>query len=496
MARRSGLEMKSWNSVFKYERNRREMYCTKCGKENPDGAKFCKYCGVRMEVRVVQKEGMKKSAGSVSKKWRYLIPAGIILALVTVVIAMVPGMENLRQEKGFAEGIEAERMHLGKKGYGKVPEIKEWMQQYGMYREYYDLLLRYQEDYGIGKKCVVRQYTTFLVGLCMAKLVDFDQDGCEELLLAYADSKVYGVSAESMPQYVIEIWGHTDNGIENLFQGEGYCNGGGIRTIFLAQDEGHSYIIEGAHADFEDIYVWGFEEDEFKEIHSLNAEDLYETYMIDDVPVTLERFQEESSKWLSMCEFYGLSRDEEEEERSLEELEETLKYLQNELKINKDGQKKDDGTKGESAAGVASLSYSAVYGPFVQDVNARFSEYNLYWLYDIDKNGIKELLVQEGNSEADSIYKMYTIQGEHSVYLGEIPGSHTAFYADEEGGEKDYIIKLNAHMGGETISHISIINGSVVEEVILSRDLSEGEDYYSNSYPLESKQVNDLSLLQ
>ena len=51
-------------------------------------------------------------------------------------------------------------------------------------------------------------------------------------------------------------------------------------------------------------------------------------------------------------------------------------------------------------------------------------------------------------------------------------------------------------MGGETISHISIINGSVVEEVILSRDLSEGEDYYSNSYPLESKQVNDLSLLQ
>ena len=105
MARRSGLEMKSWNSVFKYERNRREMYCTKCGKENPDGAKFCKYCGVRMEVRVVQKEGMKKSAGSVSKKWRYLIPAGIILALVTVVIAMVPGMENLRQEKGFAEEI-------------------------------------------------------------------------------------------------------------------------------------------------------------------------------------------------------------------------------------------------------------------------------------------------------------------------------------------------------------------------------------------------------
>ena len=104
--------------------------------------------------------------------------------------------------------------------------------------------------------------------------------------------------------------------------------------------------------------------------------------------------------------------------------------------------------------------------------------------------------MQEGNSEADSIYKVYTIQGEHSVYLGEIPGSHTAFYADEEGGEKDYIIKLNAHMGGETISHISIINGSVVEEVILSRDLSEGEDYYSNSYPLESKQVNDLSLLQ
>lgn len=33
----------------------------------------------------------------------------------------------------------------------------------------------------------------------MAKLVDFDQNGREELLLTYADSKAYDISAEACP---------------------------------------------------------------------------------------------------------------------------------------------------------------------------------------------------------------------------------------------------------------------------------------------------------
>ena len=51
-------------------------------------------------------------------------------------------------------------------------------------------------------------------------------------------------------------------------------------------------------------------------------------------------------------------------------------------------------------------------------------------------------------------------------------------------------------MGFEELSRIYIRNGHVEEEFMSSRELGINDEYYSNPYPLEYRDVTDLSLLQ
>ena len=81
------------------------------------------------------------------------------------------------------------------------------------------------------------------------------------------------------------------------------------------------------------------------------------------------------------------------------------------------------------------------------------------------------------------------------MYLGDISGFHTMFYADESGGSEDYIIQIQGHMGYETIYHVSIRDGAPYTEEISSRELAVDEEYYSNPYPLQMAKVTDKSLL-
>lgn len=148
---------------------------------------------------------------------------------------------------------------------------------------------------------------------------------------------------------------------------------------------------------------------------------------------------------------------------------------------------------------VTADTYLAEYGPII---DAAYSKYYdgiqvmNYYFYDIDKDGVKELLVQNGTCEADYTYQAYTIQNNKSKYLGEISGFHTMFYKDENGGKEKYIIQVQGYMMGETISHIEINNGKIESKEVSNRQLGQDEEYYSNSYPVESAETTDKSLLQ
>ena len=159
----------------------------------------------------------------------------------------------------------------------------------------------------------------------------------------------------------------------------------------------------------------------------------------------------------------------------------------------------DNQSSSKSSNSVTSDTYLAEYGPII---DAAYSKYYdgiqvmNYYFYDIDKDGVKELLVQNGTCEADYTYQAYTIQNNKSKYLGEISGFHTVFYKDENGGKERYIIQVQGYMMGETISHIEINNGKIESKEVSNRQLGQDEEYYSNSYPVESAETTDKSLLQ
>lgn len=151
-------------------------------------------------------------------------------------------------------------------------------------------------------------------------------------------------------------------------------------------------------------------------------------------------------------------------------------------------------------AGVSAETYTNVYGAILDqgyaDSTAGTLPFYLYSVYDIDKDGVKELLILAGTCEADYMYQVYTIENGTGKFLGEIPGGHSGLCADEEGGTQPYIIRLQAHMGYEVISHISIRDGALVSETVSEREVPADGEYYSNNYPLETADPADRSLLE
>ena len=184
----------------------------------------------------------------------------------------------------------------------------------------------------------------------------------------------------------------------------------------------------------------------------------------------------------------------------------TIKY--GELAAKAGSGAKDNGQNGSddledeasqsNSAGQATQSgseYQNLYGPLLDQVYATYGEYNDYYLYDIDKDGVKELLLQEGTCEADYMYQVYTIENGAAVYLGELSGGHTMFFEDTEGGNGSSILLMQAHMGYERISRVTLSNGSLSEEEISERELGAEEEYFDNGAPLPESAVTDRSLL-
>lgn len=182
----------------------------------------------------------------------------------------------------------------------------------------------------------------------------------------------------------------------------------------------------------------------------------------------------------------------------------TIKY--GELAVKDEEGSKDNSQKGSQAVDAQPNSLDSRIRAVARNIRIctvrcwiRFmqsmGEYNDYYLYDIDKDGVKELLLQEGTCEADYMYQVYTIENGEAVSLGELSGGHTMFFEDTEGGNGSSILRMQAHMGYERISRVTLSNGSLSEEEISERELGAEEEYFDNGAPLPEAAVTDHSLL-
>ncbi|MGM9520893.1 MAG: hypothetical protein ACI3VB_00255 [Oscillospiraceae bacterium] len=142
------------------------------------------------------------------------------------------------------------------------------------------------------------------------------------------------------------------------------------------------------------------------------------------------------------------------------------------------------------------------YGKFTEVLDIVYFEYQNEFLYysvhDLDGDGVKELLVLRCTCEADFEWYVYYLgeyEGEPAaLWAGSFPGGHSRLYARPEGG----LYLFQGHMGSETLSVVTMEDGTVKREVVSERavDFAAGEDYtVPSGEELKTAYITDYGLL-
>lgn len=431
-------------------------------------------------------------------------------------VAFAAGCDNMAAATQYA--AEAVTLAGGEAKETLKKDISDIMDKHGRYKSYYDYLVSLQEIYGLTEMHRVseEEYRTYLTGLSYARLIDFDNDGDEELLVAYSTSKPS--AAETIPSYEIEVWNYEfwsgnavvkeEERMKQIYSSPGFTYDGGSVEIYLSKREGITHLIEGSGEGYEYSIIRTFDNDGVKLVNTIQfqwdqtAEPLVSP-SIDGAPATQEECIELSNYWWNDIDVYDLSSGPYDEIRSIESLCQTLESLEAVVQEHRavlpqadeiaDQQILDGAPAPDHPEDV--WNYYDIYKPLLMENEAMYSDFhNIYFLDDINGDEVLELLLREGTCEADFEYKIYTVDIKNACpkFLGAIGGSHTVFYADETGGCEPYILQVCGLMGYQVLNKISIDT-----DAILVQSISEGpvETYYSNPYPLTYAEVNDYFLL-
>lgn len=96
-----------------------------------------------------------------------------------------------------------------------------------------------------------------------------------------------------------------------------------------------------------------------------------------------------------------------------------------------------------------------------------------YYLYDMDKDDIPELIVAFGSGEADALGHIYTFDGEKAIFAGETGLGHTDLYTSPDG---DGLIQYWAHMGSISVSRITLEGKELLSATLLTKNMDDNTD--------------------
>ena len=357
------------------------------------------------------------------------------------------------------------------------------------YRVYSDLVSQYGEAEVVTNH--EYEYYSFLKGVCVAELLDFDGDGAQELFVIYSNGQYTGRHQSNIrndehdviiPQagaYEIEVWAvkegravqllhHPSVGSYRSFNTEYwdtdnclvtvYENPDGIPVIQLydASKKGVAYTNISWDRD-------GFAMDE---LHYCNG-----SYALDGESITEETWdghitgydtilflaQLSSSSWI--VDYSGIMNRTGDVVQALSQNQKPVRpkpvqngYIPLYLKeIDRSNRERAD------------LEYA-----FPTD----------YCLYDIDRNGTPELLIKNGICEADYYYAVFTVVDGEIVRCGEFSGFHTSLWF---GRRLPGLVRYSGHMMTYTIEFISLEDTELKVEAIA--DDFVDMDHWDKGYP-------------
>lgn len=112
------------------------------------------------------------------------------------------------------------------------------------------------------------------------------------------------------------------------------------------------------------------------------------------------------------------------------------------------------------------------------------------YMYDMDGDNVRELILKTATCEADAQYDFYSYHNASLHYLGGVSAGHSNLYIQDE--------KLMQHigtMGHEIINELTLQEGSVVSTCIFEREIGESQEYFSFSKEPFYSEGSSLSVL-
>lgn len=140
------------------------------------------------------------------------------------------------------------------------------------------------------------------------------------------------------------------------------------------------------------------------------------------------------------------------------------------------------------------IDYYAAYQPILDEACAVYGDvgYCSYSLYDIDNDGIKELITSVGTCTADWTNNIYTIdEGGNASVLGQFGREVTLYEAEDGNG----IYTVWGFQGCQEVTRITKKGSECYQETILANEIAPGEDYISYPNQISSSLIDDSSLL-
>lgn len=240
------------------------MFCSRCGHELPDGAKYCDSCGsavVASTAPIASAAPIPPAAGPVpvpptssptpmppatgpaplqaqdpgrqQAPRKGPNPAAIVAVVAVLAILVVSGVFFLRA-RGGEDPVPATPAASPAATDSRTPQ----QIAYGLYL---DKCIEYCDEYGYPDSKVVDGDVSVATGLCVAKLVDFDGDGFEELLVCYNTNSAENDSAaiftdDQVLAFKVEVWSYKDGAISLVYDEPrtvSHANGGSMwLTVF------------------------------------------------------------------------------------------------------------------------------------------------------------------------------------------------------------------------------------------------------------------------
>lgn len=139
----------------------------------------------------------------------------------------------------------------------------------------------------------------------------------------------------------------------------------------------------------------------------------------------------------------------------------------------------------------ADVDYLQAYSSIVEEIWHSYDEYCEYTLFDLDQDGIKELITSQGTCDADWTNDVYTIEDGYISMIGQFYGAVMLYVAEDGNG----LYAVYGHMGFQNIDQITKKGSQLQVDTIMNGDIGE-EDYYSNDNPVNFVTVTDDSLLR